>query len=128
VDIIGTISPLTQAMDFHLSRQNLLTANLAHVDTPGFRARELYRVDSGFEGTLEVVMQATDERHIAGSGSAAEWKVDVDPNAPVGPNGNSVDLDREAVKVASNNLRYDALSTMVKGSLQGLRWAAQDGR
>ncbi len=127
MDIIGTISPLTQAMDFHLARQNLLTANLAHVDTPGFRARELYRVD-GFEGALQVAMQATDARHIAGSDSSAEWKVDVDPNAPVGPNGNSVDLDREAVKVASNNLRYDALSTMVKGSLQGLRWAAQDGK
>lgn len=127
MDIIGTISPLTQAMDFHLARQNLLTANLAHVDTPGFRARELYRVD-GFGGALEVAMQATDERHIAGSGSSAEWKVDIDPHASVGPNGNSVDLDREAVKVASNNLRYDALSTMVKGSLQGLRWAAQNGR
>ncbi|MEM6786043.1 MAG: flagellar basal body rod protein FlgB [Myxococcota bacterium] len=127
MDIIGSLMPLTQALDYHLARQNLLTANLAHVDTPGYRARELYRVD-GFDGALRVALDATDPRHLAGADGGVAWHVEVDRKAPVGFDGNSVDLDREAVKVASNNLRYDALSTMVKGSLDSLRWAAQDAR
>jgi flagellar basal body rod protein FlgB len=57
-----------------------------------------------------------------------DWRGQIDPNAPVGPDGNSVSLDREAVKIASNTLRYDALSGMIRGKLNGLQWAAQGGR
>ena len=44
------------------------------------------------------------------------------------PDGNSVSLDREAVKIASNNLRYDALSSMITGKIASLTWAAAGGR
>jgi flagellar basal body rod protein FlgB len=46
----------------------------------------------------------------------------------VGADGNSVSLDREAVKIASNNIRYDAVSSMVAGRLESLLWAARDAR
>ncbi len=125
--ILGITNPLQEALNYHLSRHNLLTSNLAHVDTPNFKAQDLYRGDS-FRSVLDVQMQVTDTQHLGGSVKPTDWTVKVDPNAPISPDGNSVSLDREAVKIASNNLRYDAITTMIRKRLENLTWAARDGR
>jgi flagellar basal body rod protein FlgB len=39
-----------------------------------------------------------------------------------------VNLDREAVKIAANNLRYDAVTTVTRSKLEDMLWAARDGR
>ena len=127
MSILDTITPLRTAMDYHLGRHNVLTSNLANVDTPGHRSQDLYRAGS-FDGILQTQMQVTEANHIGHSSRPAEWQVKVDENSPIGPDGNSVSLDREAVKIASNNLRYDAISSMIRGKLNGLQWAAEDGR
>lgn len=135
--IIDSIEHLRSGMDYHLARHNLLTTNLAHVDTPGYRPLDLAQ-RAGFEGALHTAMATTDADHIGGSSGASgasgssgptgSWEVVEDPSAPEGADGNGVRLDREAVKIASNNLRYDALATLVQGQLASLAWAANDGR
>lgn len=132
--IIDSIERLRAGMDYHLARHNLLTTNLAHVDTPGYRPVDL-AMRPGFDGALSAALSTTDADHIgvAQSASAAgapdrRWEVVEDPSAPEGADGNGVRLDREAVKIATNNLRYDALATLVQGQLAGLSWAANDGR
>jgi len=115
------------ALDYHIARHNLLTANLAHVDTPGYKAREVYR-NEAFTKVLDVQMKATDGHHMGVTSRPVDWNVRHDPHSPVGADGNSVSLDREAVKISANNLRYDALSTMVKGTLEAYLWAARDAR
>ncbi|MCA9625904.1 MAG: flagellar basal body rod protein FlgB [Myxococcales bacterium] len=129
--ITGITAPLERALDYHLARHNLLSANLAHVDTPGYRAKELYRDPPApdFKQVMAVTMEATNAKHITSSGvRPVDWKVEVDPNAPVRADGNGVDLDREAVKIAANNLRYDAIATLVQGELNMVDYAAKDGR
>ena len=59
MSILGPVNVLHEALDFHLARQNLLTANLAQVETPNYRAQELYRQD-GFSGVLQAEMKVTD--------------------------------------------------------------------
>jgi flagellar basal-body rod protein FlgB len=127
MSILASIAPIQTALDYHLSRHNILTSNLANVDTPGHRAQDLYRTGP-FDTVLQMHLQVTDARHLGQSARPVDWRVQIDPNAPVGPDGNSVSLDREAVKIASNTLRYDALSGMIRGKLNGLQWAAQGGR
>jgi flagellar basal body rod protein FlgB len=39
-----------------------------------------------------------------------------------------VSVDREAVKIAANQLRYDTLAVLASQTLNGLAWAANDGR
>ncbi len=125
--LTASIGQMHEAMDYHLARHNLLTANMAHVDTPGYRSRELFRVQP-FEQVLGRQLAMTDSRHLGGSNRPAGWQIGVDRFAPVGPDGNAVSIDREAVKIAANNLRYDAVSTMLQGELSRLQYAAQDGR
>lgn len=127
------VEKLRGALDYHLARQNLLTQNLSHVDTPGYRPLDLERRDAvdetGFGGVLRVAMRATDPAHI-GSGSSAgpAFRVFEDDHASRGADDNGVSLDREAVKIAANNVRYEAISQLVRDKLAALEWAASDGR
>jgi flagellar basal body rod protein FlgB len=39
-----------------------------------------------------------------------------------------VSLDREAVKVSANHVRYESISTLVSGQLASILWAVTDGK
>jgi flagellar basal-body rod protein FlgB len=128
--IIDSVEHLRASMDYHLARHNLLTANLAHVDTPGFRPLDLQRAGA-FEGALQSALTTTQPGHIALShtGNGEGWHVVEDASAQAaGPDGNGVSLDREAVKIATNQIRYDTLASLVQNELSGLSWAANDGK
>ncbi|MBM4358938.1 MAG: hypothetical protein FJ096_12610 [Deltaproteobacteria bacterium] len=126
--ILGGVRNLQQALDYHLERHNLLTTNLTQLDTPGYKAQDLVRQPDSFASVLDVEMGATAAGHFGSVGGPKSWHVERDVFAPEGSNGNTVSLDRETVKVASNNLRYDAISAMIRGKLDNLDWASRDGR
>ena len=56
MSILGSINPLRSALDYHLGRHNILTSNLANVDTPGYRAKDLKRA-SPFDNVLHTQMK-----------------------------------------------------------------------
>jgi flagellar basal-body rod protein FlgB len=131
--ILDSVEQLRASLDYHMARHNLLAANLAHADTPGFRPLDLQR-KTAFEGALHAAMETTSPMHIgsphaaAGAGGEA-WHIVEDPSAQAaGNDGNTVSLDKEAVKIASNQMRYDALASLVQNQLAGLAWAANDGK
>src|SRR5271154_6930492 len=127
--LLDGVEHLRASLDYHLARHNLLAANLAHAETPGFRPLDLER--TAFEGELHAALQTTEPGHIAGpqaSEGGETWRVIQDPSsASVGSDGNGVSLDCEAVKIASNQLRYDTIATLVQDQLSSLEWAANDG-
>ncbi len=124
--IFSGVDQLHQSLDYHLARHNLLSANLANVDTPNYRARDLERADSpSFDAHLA---QAMDGTSVGGSPQKLRTKVVLDDSVPVDADGNNVSLDREAVKVSANHVRYDSLSTLVSGQLASLLWSVTDGK
>ncbi len=133
--IFDSVEQLRGGLDYHLARHNLLVANLGHADTPGFKPLDLERTNSSsFSSELHAAMAATQPGHFGGASERAgatgpgPWKVMQDPAAAAGNDGNGVSLDREAVKIASNQLRYDTLASLVQNQLAGLAWAANDGK
>ena len=128
---LAGIDTLRAGLDYHLARHNLLTSNLSHVDTPGFRPLDLER-RVPFAGALHTAMAATDPAHIGANGASAnraeQTRVIKDPASVPGQDGNAVSLDREAVKIAANNIHYDAIASLVADQLNGMQWAANDGR
>ncbi|MGD0677162.1 MAG: flagellar basal body rod protein FlgB [Polyangiaceae bacterium] len=129
--ILATVEQLNAGLDYHLARHNLLTANLAHVDTPGFRPLDLQRTGA-FEGALHEALATTNPGHIGSSQSTSSgesFRIVKDASASTqGSDGNAVSLDREAVKIATNQLRYNTLASLVQNELSGLEWAANDGK
>jgi len=127
MDLFASVAPMHGALDYHLERHSVLVANVSNVDTPGYVPKDLARVDFG--GTLSNALSRTHEGHFAvGAGQVSSGMVITDPTAGGGLDQNKVSLDREAAKVAANQLRYDVISTLVTAELGGLSFAASDGR
>lgn len=127
MDLFAAVAPMHGALDYHLERHSVLVANVSNVDTPGYAAHDLAR--TGFDGALHVAMSATSSGHFSvGAGEVSSGVVITDPTAGPGADQNRVSLDREAAKVAANQLRYDVISTLVTSELSDLSFVASDGR
>lgn len=130
-DLFSAIAPLHSALDYHMDRHNVLTSNIAHVDTPGYKPADLARMESTeFAQVLGVTMERTSSAHfVAGSGGAdPNGMVFQDLSAGAGNDGNYVSLDREAAKLASNHIRFDVVSAVVSAELRQLAFVARDAK
>lgn len=125
MSLLDKVEGMRGALDYHLARHNVLVSNLAQVDTPEYTPVDLAREE--FSGELGVALAATDRDHIAAPAAERGFHVVKDPEA-AGADGNGVDVDREAVKIASNQMRYDMLAQLASSELATLGWAAGDGR
>lgn len=128
------VDRLNGTLDYHLERQNVLVSNIAHVDTPGYVPKDLARVDALTAGSgsaqFGVTMARTMANHLDDPVAPGLFsgRVFEDPAASPGNDGNYVSLDREAAKIASNQVRYEVIAQVVAGELDGLRFAANDGK
>lgn len=120
-----TFTKLEAALDVRLERQNVLNGNIANVDTPGYRPREL-----DFNRALAAAEAA---RNQAGPGEQRPATADpsefvkVAPDLAGGLDGNGVDLDKTMVELARNSLLYGAAAKAVGKKLAILRYVATDG-
>jgi flagellar basal-body rod protein FlgB len=124
--LLGTVDRLAVGLDYHQARHAILTANLANVDTPQYRARDIERTD--FDDALKIAMNATYASHIGVGRGGLQTKVIVDETTPADADGNAVSLDKETVKITANSMRYETISTLVQAQLAMMSYAATDGR
>jgi flagellar basal-body rod protein FlgB len=131
-DLFALIQPLHDALDYHLERHNVLASNVAHVDTPGYVPRDIARAEepTSFQSVFSVALARTHEGHLQGTATMAAITGHVfeDPSAGAGNDKNFVSLDREAAKLAANQIRYDVDSTLATAQLAELAYAASDAK
>ena len=103
-------------------RQQVISANIANVDTPGYRAQEVT-----FEKQLaRLSLTNTAPGHIS-MGSDASFVRTIDAGTEVKPNGNSVDLDHELTEMTTNGLEYITLMQFLQSKLRTIRSSIMDG-
>ncbi len=121
------ITELTSAMNFRLFRQGLLSSNIANVDTPGYRAKE-----TTFEEQLDtrIKMTRTSEDHIPSPSppDTLSFRVEEDPYSRIGNDSNTVDIDREMMKLNQNQLLYEASATVIQAKITGIKDAIRSIR
>jgi flagellar basal-body rod protein FlgB len=127
-DMFRGIDAQRRALDFHLSRHNVLASNLANAETPGFKPIELLR-DTEKTTPSPVALSVTAEGHLATApANAPETYISrEDQTAAPGANGNSVSLEHEMSKLAANDIRFEGAVKIVAQQLAMLRYAANDG-
>jgi flagellar basal-body rod protein FlgB len=115
-----TLGKLESALDVRLEQQNVLNGNLANVDTPGYRPREL---------DFDRALAAAERRHEmpATPGGDPSDFVHVAEKMEGGLDGNGVDLDKTMVELARNSLLYGAAARAAGKKLAILRYVATDG-
>jgi flagellar basal-body rod protein FlgB len=98
-------------MDLLSARQKLVASNIANVDTPGYKTKD---IDFQFE-FMSLMKEATPNVVEA-------------PDLVVKNDGNNVSMDREARLLAENALRFNLASSLMKTQLKLVSSAIQEGK
>jgi flagellar basal-body rod protein FlgB len=119
---IPLFSMLRTRMQWHQERQRLLAENVANADTPQFKPRDLAPPEPA---GASVALARTSSTHLtAGSGSgAAQFQLDRRRGFEVLPGGNAVILEDEMLKVATNQMDYQAATALYARGLGLLKTA-----
>jgi flagellar basal-body rod protein FlgB len=110
------LSMLRTRMHWHQERQRLLAENVSNADTPQFQPRDLAPLS--FESTRgRVGLSATNPLHLVAGSGEAHFEDDEQSLYETRPTGNSVSLEEEMMKVAANQMDYQAATTLYSKSL-----------
>lgn len=121
---------MEKALDGSALRQKAISANIANVDTPGYKSVEVsfqdYLRSAVKHPGQSIQLRATDNRHMQIPGSARMTQVVVTTDdTQLRNDGNNVDIDREIAKLTSNEIYYDAVSRCLNNEFQLLRSVIQ---
>jgi flagellar basal-body rod protein FlgB len=122
---IPLFSMLRTRMHWHQERQRLLAENVANAATPNFRPRDLAppRFDSTAPPAALRLAQ-TETGHLAGAAAGAtQFQTASAGRSEARPTGNAVNLEDEMLKVASNQMDYQAATALYGRSLGLLKTA-----
>ncbi|MDT3424509.1 flagellar basal-body rod protein FlgB [Paenibacillus forsythiae] len=122
---------LQKGIDAANMRQNSLANNVANVDTPNFK-----RSDVSFESFLreqerglqpKLGAKVTNSRHIPFglTGKVPSPVIQADKSTSMNNNGNNVDIDREMVLSAENQLRYSSYVQLLNSQMSMMRTATE---
>jgi flagellar basal-body rod protein FlgB len=98
-------------MDLLATRQKLVAANVANLDTPGYQTKDLdfqFEFLSLQQGAAPNVVEPAD--------------------LPNKADGNNVNLDREARLLSENALRFNVASNLLRNEIRTLRKAIEEGK
>jgi len=127
-----TLNAIESYMGRLSERQQIVASNLANIDTPGYKTKDIT-----FHATMDELLadrtapgrlRTTRERHI-----------DARPFGPIDrvfePQGlieradeNNVDIDREMMKMNETSFGYSAMTQMLRGKYQKLAQSINEGR
>jgi flagellar basal-body rod protein FlgB len=104
---------LAEALTLHHRRHEVLATNIANLETPGYRARDLQ-----FKEALQAAFEA--------EGTPPVDARVVDKPSGVGrADGNTVDLDMEMARLADNRGSYTTYAEILARRFAGLRRAIE---
>jgi flagellar basal-body rod protein FlgB len=124
-----------EALNLSAQRQEILAANIANADTPGFQARdidfssELKKVmERGRAENSGVALTLTSSRHIPAQNISTP-SADLLYRIPDQPSldGNTVDMDRERTQFADNSVKYQTGLIVLGGQIKSMMSVLQQG-
>ncbi len=119
IGLFDTVSAgLSRALTLHHKRHEILASNVANVETPGYRSRDLE-----FKDALGMAFEtgAADER----APVVSEARLVDRPSGSMRPDGNTVDIDMEMARLAYNRSRYTTYAEILTRRLGTLRRAIE---
>lgn len=124
-----------EALSLLARRQDILASNIANADTPGYLARDIdfsqqlkQAVSQQRSRTEPLTLNLTAARHIPATAKVFNqtdllYRIPDQPSA----DGNTVDMDRERVNFADNNIKYQTSLTILGSQIKGMMSVISQG-
>ena len=96
-------------------RHSLLTSNIANVDTPGYKAKDL-KFQQTFDNELQLQLAVTAPGHIQNNDSGASPVKEETEDS--WEDGNNVELDMEVAKMTENAMLFQAGVSMLETKIR----------
>ncbi len=123
-EISKSYNLMAKAMDYRALRADMISSNIANIDTPGYKSRDIE-----FESSLKeeedklygvqshkLELAKTDSRHLdpLKDDENKTGTIFFRDGQDARNDGNTVDLDVETTELAKNRVMYDALTAALK--------------
>lgn len=123
----NAIRAAIMSLDGLSQRQNIISNNIANVDTPGYRAQEL-----DFESVMKralrskgsIQLAATNGAHLGVANGKRINQVTERPGGTARADGNNVDIDTELMEMSVTGIQYQAVSQELSKKLALLKTIA----
>lgn len=116
------VNLLTKAADASWKRESVITNNIANVNTPGYKRKDL-----NFEGVLTEELGRCKHRSLdskVGELDMSKLNPTVytdSSNYSYRMDGNNVDIDTENVELASEQIKYEGLTSSINSQFERMK-------
>jgi flagellar basal-body rod protein FlgB len=116
----ATTNNIERYMDLLADRQKLVVSNIANIDTPGYKSKDI-------DFQFEFISLGAGSMGAGGNQSQTPNVIDA-PGLVVKSDGNNVSLDRETRLLAETALRFNVASNLMKAQLKIVQSAIKEGQ
>ncbi len=120
--IFNNASVLQKGLDASWLKNEVITNNIANVDTPGFKSSSV-SFESAFKSALKgesFSAKKTRDKHINFQSQSLDATVTTNTGTSNGLDGNNVDIDYENAELAKNTIYYNTLIKQVSSEFRKL--------
>jgi flagellar basal-body rod protein FlgB len=127
-----TINALEMSLEGAVTRQKAAAHNMSNINTPGFKRlqvnfeEELKNALGGYNRKLR--LKTTSDKHISNIPDKFVPPVTRDYSLGLRADGNNVDIDKEMVMMAQNNIYFDTAVSQLNKRIEMLKYIESDGR
>lgn len=120
---------MERSLDLAVQRQGLISANIANVDTPGYKT-----IDMNFEDELKravdpgASLAVTNPHHISSGNGRVMASAGAVEGLTERNDRNNVNIDREMAQVSTNAMKFSMAAQLLAGKFRTLRSAINEGR
>jgi len=127
MNIFSNTDLIEKALDVAILRHQVISNNIANVDTPGFK-KSVVKFEEFLNDEIKLRGYITDEKHMPIGNVVRDPEVEKIENTSMREDGNNVDIDVEMSLLAKNMIWYNALIEQITREFGQLRTAITEGR
>lgn len=123
-----TMQTLERSLDYASKQNQAISDNIANVDTPNYKAKEVVFKDVLGQTVKEMEGKRTHAKHIAFGSSASAYTTKTNHATTFNHNGNNVDIEKEMTASAKNQIYYQSMVDRLNGKFGTLQTVIRGGK